>query len=161
MDRDSVSVLETRLAELEESRAEIDDEIASTKLLLEARAPSPRRGWVQWVWWIPVTASILALAAMALAFVAFDPLCLYSFCCGSPEQTTQERAQSVRSAAQVYRAQRDRCPTFGDLIEGEYLMPDASWTDAWGHTFWIQCDANDVTVRSCRFDGENILEPPE
>lgn len=157
MYRDPVVALEARLAQLREERARLDAEIESGQIVLDAWRPRARRS--PWSWRLLPAAARAGLGGiLSLGFVALDPLCLWS-CCGNLEDTTRTRAATIRSAATLYAAQTPdaECPTVGGLVDEGYLEDGADFTDGWGNPYWIECHGGEVVVRSCGFDGENIL----
>lgn len=161
MYRHPVLALEARLAALREHRAALDVEIDAAQRVLDAwRTPAPRR-WSAW-WVAPLATAIWTLGVAAVVFFLVDPLCWWSFCCGGTEGSIRARAATVRSAAMLYLAQsRDGdCPTVEVLRAEGYMQDGSDFTDGRGHDFWIECRGSDVLVRSCSFDGENVIDRP-
>ena len=106
---------------------------------------------------IMIVVIIMALIATGVAVAVLPQLE------SAKEDTTRTRAATIRSAATLYVAQSpgSDCTSVDDLLEEGYLQDGTDTTDGWGNDYTIRCERGDVTVVSDRFDGENILEPPE
>jgi len=160
--RDEHPALPAKLATLREQLAEIDAEIESTEILLEAWVEAERTEPPARVVWAKRFAWILC-AAIVLAFSGFSVLALCMPCLcgdGSRHETTRTRASTIRSAATLYMSQRsdDRCPTIDDLFDEGFIQPGTETTDGWDNPFHIECRGRDVSVLSERFDGKDVIE---
>ncbi|MCA9607580.1 MAG: hypothetical protein KC619_18360 [Myxococcales bacterium] len=159
MDHDAISLLEARLEQLLHARTAIDADIELTEHLLGERRRTPLdRRW----WWWPVlgAATLVTLGTLGLGLtVAVDHL-LFHPEPHSGHETTRARAATIRSAASLYVAWTpgSGCPTVDDLLREGFLQDGSDLDDGWGHPYWIECDLRGVTVRSCRFDGHDVLE---
>ncbi len=68
---------------------------------------------------------------------------------------TKTDAQSLRSAATLYKADNPReCPTVEALVNERYLDGTRRTTDAWDTPFQITCEEGELFVRSAGPDGE-------
>ena len=75
---------------------------------------------------------------------------------------TKTDAQSLRSAATLYKADNPReCPTVEALISERYLDGTRRTADAWDTPFEIVCEDGDIFVRSAgpdlEFDTEDDI----
>jgi len=160
--RDEGPALPAKLASLRARLAEVDAEIESTELLLEAWAssgPAPN----PWIPWLQRAAQLALVAVLGLGLLAMHELGELwdglSCCPHSGEETTFTRAQTIRSAHTLYRSMGNGgCPTPSDLIDEGFIQDGTEPTDAWGNPFFIVCEGDGVRVVSDRFDGEGVLE---
>ncbi len=69
---------------------------------------------------------------------------------------TRSDAQAVRSAVLLYLGQEPGadCPTMDELVEAGTIDRSRRTTDAWDHPFVIECDGDDILVRSNGPDGQ-------
>jgi general secretion pathway protein G len=75
---------------------------------------------------------------------------------------TRTDAQSLRSAATLYKADNPReCPTVEELVSERYLDGTRRTADAWDTPFQIVCEDGDIFVRSAgpdlEFDTEDDI----
>jgi len=68
---------------------------------------------------------------------------------------TRSDAQAVRSAVLLYLGQEPGadCPSMDQLLEAGVIDHSRRTTDAWDHPFVIECDGDDIIVRSNGPDG--------
>ncbi|WP_169791341.1 type II secretion system protein [Sandaracinus amylolyticus] len=73
----------------------------------------------------------------------------------SRERQARADAATMQSAALLYLASghADRCPTTSDLIEAGVINAPSRARDPWDHELLIECDGDDVRVRSIGADG--------
>ena len=72
---------------------------------------------------------------------------------------TKTDAQSLRSAATLYKADNPReCPTVEALVSERYLDATRRTTDAWDTPFQITCEDGDIAVYSAGPDLEFSTE---
>ena len=69
---------------------------------------------------------------------------------------TRSDAQAVRSAVLLYMGQEPGadCPTMDELVEAGTIDHSRRTTDAWDNPFLIECDGDDILVRSNGPDGQ-------
>lgn len=69
---------------------------------------------------------------------------------------TRSDSQAVRSAVLLYLGQEPGadCPTMEQLLEAGTIDHSRRTTDAWDHPFLIECDGEDIIVRSNGPDGQ-------
>ena len=69
---------------------------------------------------------------------------------------TRSDSQAVRSAVLLYLGQEPGadCPTMEQLLEAGTIDHSRRSTDAWDHPFLIECDGEDIIVRSNGPDGQ-------
>ncbi|MGD8859814.1 MAG: prepilin-type N-terminal cleavage/methylation domain-containing protein [Myxococcales bacterium] len=91
---------------------------------------------------IMIVMVIMALVATAAGFAIIPQLNKAKI-----KQTSTD-AKAVASAAELYMAENDECPTVSDLVSAKILDKDKNVQDAWGNDFTIECDEDGATVRS-------------
>jgi general secretion pathway protein G len=69
-------------------------------------------------------------------------------------KATRTDTQSIASAATMYMADNDGCPTVEQLVEAKILDKNKKTKDAWGHDFLIECDQDGPVVKSAGPDGQ-------
>jgi len=69
---------------------------------------------------------------------------------------TRSDAQAVRSAVLLYLGQEPGadCPSMDQLVEAGTIDHSRRTTDAWDNPFLIECDGDDILVRSNGPDGQ-------
>lgn len=69
---------------------------------------------------------------------------------------TRSDAQAVRSAVLLFLGQEPGadCPTMEELVEAGTIDHSRRTTDAWDNPFIIECDGDDIIVRSNGPDGQ-------
>ena len=69
---------------------------------------------------------------------------------------TQADAQAVRSAVLLFLGSEPGadCPTMEELMESGTIDHARRTTDAWDHPFLVECDGDDILVRSNGPDGQ-------
>lgn len=97
----------------------------------------------------------IALSAVAVALFLLFCVPRHRSCDGSPIDRTRSDAQTVRSAAQMYLAEKPEgpCPDVAMLLEHDFLSWSGPTEDAWGMPFLVVCDGEDVSVSSVGPDG--------
>ncbi|MDD9933461.1 MAG: type II secretion system protein [Myxococcales bacterium] len=91
---------------------------------------------------IMVVMVIMALVATAAGFAIIPQLNKAKI-----KQTSAD-AKAIASAAELYMAEHDECPTTEDLVNDKILAKDKNTKDAWDNDFSIECDEDGATVRS-------------
>ena len=91
---------------------------------------------------VMVVMVIMALVATAAGFAIIPQLNK-----AKVKQTSTD-AKSIASAAELYMAEHDNCPTVAELVSEKILAKDKNQVDAWGNDFTIECDSDGATVRS-------------
>lgn len=91
---------------------------------------------------IMIVMTIIALIAGA-ASVALLP----SLKRAKVKQTSAD-AKTIASAAEMYLADNDDCPTVDELVATKMLKKGANTMDAWDHDFSVECDEDGAIVRS-------------
>ncbi|MCS6797112.1 MAG: type II secretion system GspH family protein [Myxococcota bacterium] len=73
-------------------------------------------------------------------------------------ESTRTDAATIRSAVESYLAGSTQagtgCPTLEDLLESGELRRGTRTTDAWDNPFEIQCQGDEIVVRSAGPDGQ-------
>ncbi|MDD9945451.1 MAG: prepilin-type N-terminal cleavage/methylation domain-containing protein [Myxococcales bacterium] len=57
-------------------------------------------------------------------------------------------AKTIASAAEMFMAENDECPTVDNLVEEKILNKKLATKDAWGNDYQIECDEDGPQVRS-------------
>ena len=96
---------------------------------------------------IMVVMVIMALVATAAGFAILPQLKKAKI-----KQTSAD-AKAVASAAELFVAEHQNCPSMNDLVGEKILDKNRNTKDAWGNDFSIECDEDGVTVRSAGPDG--------
>ncbi|MDH5673457.1 MAG: type II secretion system GspH family protein [Myxococcales bacterium] len=91
---------------------------------------------------IMIVMVIMALVATAAGFAIIPQLNKAKI-----KQTSTD-AKAVASAAELYLAEHDDCPTVQDLVSEKILDKKKNVQDAWKNDFTIECDEDGATVRS-------------
>lgn len=63
-------------------------------------------------------------------------------------------AKTIASAAEMYMAENNECPTVQALVEQKIISDRLATKDAWDNDFLIECDEDGPIVRSAGPDGE-------
>ena len=95
---------------------------------------------------IMIVMAIIALIAGAAGF-ALVP----QFNRAKVKQTSAD-AKTIASAAEVYLADNDECPSVDELVSSKILKKSQNTVDAWGNAFSIECDEDGAVVRSAGRD---------
>ena len=113
-----------------------------------ARARRKRRGMT--LVEIMIVVIIMALIATAVGVVVLPALGRARI------NQTRSDAQAVRSAVLLYLGQEPGadCPTMDELVEAGTIDHSRRTTDAWDNPFLIECDGDDILVRSNGPDGQ-------
>ena len=98
---------------------------------------------------IMIVMVIMALVATAAGFAIIPQLNK-----AKVKQTSTD-AKAVASAAEMYMAEHDECPTVEQLVSEKILAKDKNTKDAWGNDFSIECDEDGATVMRER-SGERL-----
>ena len=69
-------------------------------------------------------------------------------------KATQQDAKKIASAAEMYLAEHDDCPTVDKLVEAKIMSKKNRTADAWDHPYVIECDEDGAVVRSGGPDGQ-------
>jgi general secretion pathway protein G len=69
-------------------------------------------------------------------------------------KATQQDAKKIASAAEMYLAEHDDCPTVDKLVEAKIMSKKNRTADAWDHEYTIECDEDGAVVRSGGPDGQ-------
>jgi prepilin-type N-terminal cleavage/methylation domain-containing protein len=69
-------------------------------------------------------------------------------------KATQQDAKKIASAAEMYMAEHDDCPTVDKLVEAKILSKKSRTADAWDHPFAIDCEEDGAVVKSAGPDGQ-------
>lgn len=91
---------------------------------------------------IMVVMVIMALVATAAGFAIIPQITKAKI-----KQTSAD-AKAVASAAELFMAENDECPTVEQLITERILDKNKNTQDSWGNDFTIECDEDGATVRS-------------
>ena len=91
---------------------------------------------------IMIVMVIMALVAGGAAFAILPRLK------EAKVKQTQQDAKKVASAAEMYLAENDDCPTVDKLVEEKILSAKSHVKDAWDNDFTIECDEDGATVKS-------------
>jgi len=91
---------------------------------------------------IMIVMVIMALVATAAGFAIIPQLNK-----AKVKQTSTD-AKAIASAAEMYMAEHDECPTTEQLVQDKILAKDKNTKDAWGNDFSIDCDEDGATVKS-------------
>jgi general secretion pathway protein G len=91
---------------------------------------------------IMIVMVIMALVATAAGFAIIPQLNK-----AKVKQTSTD-AKAIASAAELYMAENDECPSTDQLVQAKILAKDKNTKDAWGNDFSIECDEDGATVRS-------------
>ena len=71
-------------------------------------------------------------------------------------------AKTIASAAEMYMAENDECPTVEALVSEKILNSKLNTQDAWGNDYQIECDEDGPAVRSAgpdeQFGTEDDIE---
>jgi len=71
-------------------------------------------------------------------------------------------AKTIASAAEMFMAESDECPTVDNLVEEKILNKNLATKDAWGNDYQIECDEDGPQVRSAgpdeQFGTEDDIE---
>ena len=120
-----------------------------TKIARSARRRRRRREGMTLVE-IMIVVIIMALIATAVGVAVLPALSRARI------NQTRSDAQAVRSAVLLYLGQEAgaSCPTMDELIEAGTIDRARRTTDAWDHPFIIECDGEDILVRSNGPDGQ-------
>lgn len=97
---------------------------------------------------IMVVMVIMALVATAAGFAIIPAITK------SKIKQTSADAKAVASAAELYMAENDECPTVEQLITERILDKNKNTKDSWNNDFTIDCDEDGATVRSAGPDGQ-------
>jgi general secretion pathway protein G len=99
---------------------------------------------------IMIVVIIMALIATAVGVAVLPQLRR------ARENQTRSDAQQVRSAVLLYLGQEPGadCPTMDELREGGVIDSGRRTTDAWDNPFVVECDGDDIIVRSNGPDGQ-------
>lgn len=119
----------------------------NTKKKLERLRRRRRRGMT--LVEIMIVVIIMALIATAVGIAVLPAL-------GRARvNQTRSDAQAVRSAVLLYLGQEPGadCPSMDQLVEAGTIDHSRRTTDAWDHPFLIECDGDDIIVRSNGPDG--------
>lgn len=91
---------------------------------------------------IMIVMVIMALVATAAGFAIIPQLNK-----AKVKQTSTD-AKAIASAAELYMAEHDECPSTEQLVQEKILAKDKNTKDAWGNDFSIDCDEDGATVKS-------------
>lgn len=97
---------------------------------------------------IMIVVIIMALLATGVAVLVLPQLDT------AKEEDTRAGAQQIRSAAMLYMADHNDCPSVDDLVEDELIDANRRITDGWDNPFTIECEGHDIRVISAGQDGE-------
>jgi general secretion pathway protein G len=61
---------------------------------------------------------------------------------------TQQDAKKISSAAELYMADHDDCPSVEKLVEEKILSKKSATKDAWDNEYTIECDDDGAVVKS-------------
>ena len=98
---------------------------------------------------IMIVVIIMALIATAVGVAVLPALARARI------NQTRSDAQAVRSAVLLYLGQEPGadCPSMDELMESGTIDHSRRTTDAWDNPFIIECDGDDILVRSNGPDG--------
>ncbi len=100
----------------------------------------------------PLLVGFGVFIAVAL-LVGFVPLWFQpSYTRGEAHSTVCD-ATTIRSAVQLYRLDKDDCPTVPDLVRADVIDRTSRIVDSWENPFRIECEGNDIFVVSAGPDG--------
>lgn len=124
---------------------------STNEILVTRRAARRRRGRKgMTLGEIMIVVIIMALIATAVGVAVLPAL--------SRARVNQTRsdAQAVRSAVLLYLGQEPGadCPTMDELLSAGTIDHGRRTTDAWDNPFLIECDGDDIIVRSNGPDGQ-------
>lgn len=91
---------------------------------------------------------IMALMAAGAGFMILPQLTKAKI------KQTGTDAKTIASAAEMYMAENEGCPTISDLITAKVLSDKKATQDAWDHDYQIECDEDGPTVTSAGPDGQ-------
>ena len=91
---------------------------------------------------IMIVMVIMALVATAAGFAIIPALNR-----AKVKQTTTD-AKAIASAAELYMAENDDCPTVEELVSQKIIDKNKNTKDAWNNDFSIECDDDGAVVRS-------------
>lgn len=104
------------------------------------RPADVQREWRRWL-----VAGALLLAAGGLAVAARNllaPSCVLPW-----RERWRIDARSLQAAGEVYRSEHAACPTLGDLVNVELVLPTQHWHDRWGSVAII-CTSDRVWIEA-------------
>ncbi len=101
---------------------------------------------VEWLPWMGFAAVMLSLSFLygAICQPQFEP---------HRHKSTITYATTIRSAVQLYRLDKDDCPTVPDLVRADVIDRTSRIVDSWENPFRIECEGNDIFVVSAGPDG--------
>jgi general secretion pathway protein G len=99
---------------------------------------------------IMIVVIIMALIATAVGVAVLPALARARI------NQTRSDGQAVRSAVLLYLGQEPGadCPSMDELVESGTIDHSRRTTDAWDNAFSIECDGDDIIVRSNGPDGQ-------
>lgn len=97
---------------------------------------------------IMIVMVIMALIAAGASFAIFPQMKKAKI------KQTGTDAKTIASAASMYMAENDECPTVETLVSDKILNKSTNTKDAWDNDFVIECDEDGATVRSAGPDGQ-------
>ena len=127
-----------------EARTDMD----TARMARRARARRRREGMT--LVEIMIVVIIMALIATAVGVAVLPQLQR------ARVNQTRADAQEVRSAVLLYLGQEagEDCPTMDELVEAGVLDHSRRTQDAWDNAFVVECDGDDIVVRSSGPDGQ-------
>ena len=98
---------------------------------------------------IMIVVIIMALIATAVGIAVLPQFTR------AKEKTAESDVQAIDAAVQLYLMQvGDECPNVQDLLDEGVLDESKNTTDPWGNEYVIECQGDDIAVRSSGPDGQ-------
>lgn len=98
---------------------------------------------------VMVVMAIMSLVAAAAGFALLPKLI------EAQNTDTKRRARTIQQAAVAFMIETpNECPDVEDLLQREILDKTTDHRDSWGQPFTIECEGNNIHVRSIGRDGQ-------